>query len=126
MVSCEKVPLSPDKNVVEAARERILQVYHEFDLPIVSFSGGKDSLAMLMLVIETVRPLGKKPVVLFVDEEFVLGSTAKFVHFVVYESEWASQITPLWACWQMESELWIAGQSIDAVQWGLKDDANRQ
>lgn len=104
---CQKIVLG--KSVVEAARDRILQVYGDFDIPIVCLSGGKDSLALMCLTIEALRPLGRKPVVLFIDEEFVPTMTVEFVRFVMYESEWASQIIPLWACWQLESEVWQQG-----------------
>lgn len=109
---------------VDAARERILQCYHDFDIPIVSFSGGKDSLALLLLTIETMRPLGKKPVVLFVDEEFVPNVTVDFVKFVMYESEWASSLIPLWGCWQLDTDIWVGKEVFAAIQWDAKRQGN--
>lgn len=107
-------------SVVEAARQRILWCYESFDCPLVSFSGGKDSLAVLLLTLEVCRPLGIKPHCLFIDEEFVPTRTLDFVKWVFYESEFASQIIPHWLCWQMESEIYCAGQTETVIQWGAK------
>jgi predicted phosphoadenosine phosphosulfate sulfurtransferase len=46
---------NPDKNVYEAARERIAWIFDQFERVYVSFSGGKDSGVLLNLVIAHVR-----------------------------------------------------------------------
>lgn len=103
---------------VDAARQRILWCYDSFDCPLVSFSGGKDSLAVLLLTIEVCRPLGIKPHAIFIDEEFVPSRTLNFVKWVFYESDLADSIVPHWLCWQMESEIYCAGESRTVIQWG--------
>jgi predicted phosphoadenosine phosphosulfate sulfurtransferase len=105
-------------NVVEGARQRILWCYEAFDCPLVSFSGGKDSLAVLMLAIEACTPLGIRPHACFIDEEFVPSRTVDFVKWVFYESPFANLIVPHWFCWQMDSEIYCAGTSETVVQWG--------
>ena len=62
-------------NVVEAARQRIQWIYKSYDVPLVSFSGGKDSLSVLLLTLDVCGPLGIKPYVYFMDEEFVVPKT---------------------------------------------------
>jgi len=88
------------------------------DRTLVSFSGGKDSLAVLLLTIEFCRPLGLKVHAGFIDEEFVPTSTLNFVKWVFYESEFSEHIVPHWFCWQMDSEIYCAGESRSVVQWG--------
>ena len=105
-------------DVVRAARERILYCYESFDVPLVSFSGGKDSLALLMLAIDTMSPMGIKPHVCFMDEEFVPSRTIEFVRWVFFDSPFAHLIVPHWFCWQMDSEIYCAGQARTIVQWG--------
>lgn len=105
-------------DVIEAARQRIAWCYESFDCPLVSFSGGKDSLAVLLLTLDVCRPLGIKPHVIFIDEEFVPSRTLNFVKWVLYESEFAPHLIPHWLCWQMESEIYYAGQTKTVIQWG--------
>lgn len=105
-------------DVVEAAKRRVLWCYESYDCPLVSFSGGKDSLAVLLVAVEVCRPLGIKPHVYFMDEEFVPTRTLDFVRWVLYESEYAGHLIPHWLCWQMESEIYHAGSSRTIVQWG--------
>lgn len=105
-------------SVVDAARDRILWCYESFDCPLVSFSGGKDSLAVLLLTIDVCRPLGIKPHVVFIDEEFVPSRTLNFIKWIFYESDFSDMIVPHWCCWQMESEIYCAGQTQTVIQWG--------
>ena len=58
----------PDKNVLEAARERLRYIRNEFDSYVVSFSGGKDSQVTLHLAKEILpHPIN----VVFRDEELI-------------------------------------------------------
>ena len=45
----------PNKNVLDAAKERIAFIFDNFERIYVSFSGGKDSGVMLNLVIDHIR-----------------------------------------------------------------------
>ncbi len=71
-------------HVVAAARQRILWCYENFDIPLVSFSGG----------------------------------TIDFVKWVFFDSPFAHLMVPMWCCWQMDSEIYCAGQSRTVIQWG--------
>lgn len=69
-----------DIDVVEAARQRINHLYDAFDDTVVMFSGGKDSLAVLLLVKEYHEAHGLGPVkVAFRHEEVINPSVLEFV-----------------------------------------------
>lgn len=84
-----------DKNVYEAAKERIRWIYDEFpDRPIVvSFSGGKDSTVVLHLVKEVADERGiKKIPVFFCDQEVEAPQTIEYVREVMHY-DW---VEPYW------------------------------
>lgn len=84
-----------DKTVYELALERIRRVYALFDTVIVSFSGGKDSTAVLNLTIEVARELGKLPVrVVSFDEEAIAYETERYLRRVYNRPEVAFE----WYC----------------------------
>lgn len=65
------------KNLEEEAVNFISKTVERFDLPVaVSFSGGKDSLATLLLCIEA----GLDPPILFVDTGIEFPETVEYVH----------------------------------------------
>jgi predicted phosphoadenosine phosphosulfate sulfurtransferase len=110
-------------NVYEAALERIRYCYKRFDNVVVSFSGGKDSTAVLNLTIEVAREIGRLPVhTIFVDEEAIHPTTVEYVERVRHNPDvrldWyclpvkhrnaCSNEQPFWYCWNPdERELWV-------------------
>jgi phosphoadenosine phosphosulfate reductase len=67
------------ERMVDRGKEFVIRVAEEEDLPVaVSFSGGKDSLAMLLIVLEA----GMRPPVVFVDTGIELPETVEHVHDV--------------------------------------------
>ena len=69
-----------DKNVYEAAKERIKYCIETFDDFYVSFSGGKDSGVLLNLVIEVAKEMDRLPVkAVFSDLEVIFEQTKDFV-----------------------------------------------
>jgi phosphoadenosine phosphosulfate reductase len=67
------------ERMVGKGKEFVLRVVGEEDLPVaVSFSGGKDSLATLLIVLEA----GMRPPVVFVDTGIELPETVEHVHDV--------------------------------------------
>lgn len=69
-----------DKDVYSKALERIEYLYQNYDDVVVSFSGGKDSTAMLLCTIDVAKKLGRLPVkAVFYDEEAIHPPTIDYV-----------------------------------------------
>lgn len=83
-------------DVLAAARERLAFVFDTFPRIYVSFSGGKDSSALLHLTIEEAKKRSRKVGVLFVDLEGQYRLTIEHVAecFALY----ADYIEPYWVC----------------------------
>lgn len=74
-------PARAARTVYDAARERVRRVFADFDTVVVAFSGGKDSGALLHLVLDAVREEGlDRPVHVFhLDYEAQYTATTRFV-----------------------------------------------
>lgn len=111
-------------DVLTASRERIAWVFDSFRQICVSFSGGKDSSAMLHLVMEEARVRGRKVGVLFIDWEAQYRLTIEHVRemYELYrdliDPYWVavpllttnavSVIEPEWTCWDpAKRDLWV-------------------
>lgn len=112
------------KSVYEAAQERIEYVFDNFPQIYVSFSGGKDSTAMLHMIIEEAKDRGRTVGVLFVDLEAQYKLTIEHLEhcFDLYSEHidpyWVSlplslrnavsQYEPQWQCWNPDKEeMWV-------------------
>ena len=111
-----------DTSVYQEALQRIRYLYESFDDVIVSFSGGKDSTALLLCCIDVARELDRLPVhAVFYDEEAIHPPTIDYVERVrqspdVYLEWYCQPITPrnacstsepFWFCWEPEkTHLW--------------------
>lgn len=111
-------------NVLDAARDRISYVFDEFERVYVSFSGGKDSTAMLHLVMEEAKKRKRTVGVLLIDLEAQYTATMRHVEdmLALYREHsevfWVclpmllrnavTQFEPRWCCWEPEAkELWV-------------------
>lgn len=66
-------------SVFDAARERLRRTFDKFDTVVVSFSGGKDSTAVLNLAAEVAADCGKLPLRVFTyDEEAIPPETVDY------------------------------------------------
>lgn len=116
----------PEKDVYEAARERIAWTFREFDHITLSFSGGKDSGVMLNLVLEHMREHGitRKIGVMIMDVEANYQDSLDFmlsildrnldlldVYWCCLPVTLACSISAFqqdWRCWDPEQEeCWI-------------------
>lgn len=109
--------------MLTAAKNRIRYIYNQFDHVVVSFSGGKDSTAVLNLTIEVARELGRLPVrAAFFDEEAIHPPTIEYVERVRQSPdvklEWyclpmmhrnaCSNDEPTWITWDpTKQDIWV-------------------
>lgn len=115
-----------DEDVLTLARQRVADVFDRFDLPAVSFSGGKDSTVVLNVALEEMQarradgrlPPDYKLHVLFWDEEAIHPETIEYCARVAAHPDidfhWyclpikhvnaCSRRHPFWWCWAPEKE----------------------
>ena len=119
------------EDVYEAACQRVADVYEKFDHVAVSFSGGKDSTAVLNVALEVAEKLGKLPLrAIFWDEEAIPFETEDYVRRVAedprVELEWlclpvkhrnaCSTREPWWYPWAPEAEdRWVRPLPPEAI-----------
>lgn len=113
-----------DKNVLDAASERIAWTFDNFERIYLSFSAGKDSTVMMHLVCQEARRRGVKIGVLLVDLEAQFGVTMEHALRMVetyadcIELHWVclpihlrnavSVFEPFWKCWDPAArEAWV-------------------
>ena len=91
-----------DRNVLEAARERIAFIFDQFDNIHVSISGGKDSTVLAHLALVEAQRRGRRIGIFFLDEEVVYQATIDQVTHIMEEMA-PGHVVPLWV--QMEFNL---------------------
>ncbi|MDR0726733.1 MAG: DUF3440 domain-containing protein [Rickettsiales bacterium] len=87
-----------EKNVYEAAVDRINYIFKNFEKIYVSFSGGKDSGVMLSLVVDYMRAhnITKKVGVLFIDLEGQYDLTIEYIKRELKKNEDLFEV--FWVC----------------------------
>lgn len=68
-----------DGSVLDAARERIADVFDHFERVVVSVSGGKDSTVVRHLALEEARRRGRRIELFFLDQEAEYASTVAII-----------------------------------------------
>lgn len=114
-----------DKNVLEAAIERLQIVFNEFDNIYLSVSGGKDSSVMMQLAAREARKLNKKFSILYIDLEAQYKATINHIEELIQDNKdvldeiyWiclpislrnaVSVIQPKWICWDKnDKDKWV-------------------
>lgn len=113
-----------NKNVLQAAMERITYTFDNFEKVYIAYSGGKDSTVMLHLAVDEAKKRGIKVGVLLVDLEAQYSLTIEHSKnlFTKYsdtlEVYWVclpmslrnavSNFEPRWTCWDPDKkDLWV-------------------
>lgn len=120
-----------EKNVLDAAIERLEFIFNNFENVYFSASGGKDSSVMVQLANMVAKKLNRKFDILFIDMEAQYSATIKHI----YELKTLSQVRdfyhialplalrnavsvlqPKWICWEEENkELWVRDLPKDSI-----------
>ena len=120
-----------EKNVLEAAIERLEIIFNNFDNVYFSVSGGKDSSVMVQLANMVAKKMNKKFDVLFIDLEAQYTKTVEhieelkklpqirdFYHIALPMAlrNAVSILQPKWICWEEESKsLWVRKLPEDSI-----------
>jgi predicted phosphoadenosine phosphosulfate sulfurtransferase len=113
-----------DYNVLVAARQRVKNVFDDFEKIYISFSGGKDSTVMMHLVMEEAIKRCRMVGVLIIDLEAQYYDTIKHINNMIdmyknnIDLHWVavpmllrnavSNFEPRWVCWDEEKEdIWV-------------------
>jgi predicted phosphoadenosine phosphosulfate sulfurtransferase len=120
-----------EDNVYVASKKRIEYCFKNYDKVCVSFSGGKDSTAVLNVALEVAKETGKLPLdVMFFDEEVLHPPTVEYVerisknpdlNFIWLCMEWkhrnaCSNESPYWYCWDSDNkDLWVRDLPATAI-----------
>lgn len=109
---------SIDQDVYSLALERVRHAYSLFDHIAVSFSGGKDSTAVLNVTLEVARELGRLPLdVIFFDEEAVSQETIDYVRRVSQDPD----VNLRWYCLPVQHRNACSRQSPYWYPWAPED-----
>lgn len=113
----------PGRNVVEEAKARIRRSYDEFDFVSLSYSGGKDSLATLLLMREVQLEDGhpEKLHLLFLDEEVIHQDVINYVHAFVGQP-WVDMH---WWATPLLSHKFVLGRISNYIQWDPARDPSK-
>lgn len=113
-----------NKTVLEASKERISQVFDNFEKIYISFSGGKDSSVMSHLVLTEAKKRNRKVGFLIIDLEAQYNDTIKHIEDMIemykdyIDLHWicgelllrnaVSNYQPRWICWDEEKkDVWV-------------------
>lgn len=87
-----RTAISGNKNVLEAAKERVSYLFDNYDNIQLSFSGGKDSTVLFHLLNDEAKKRNRKFIVYFQDQEAEYSHTIEFVEWVMSQPN----VIPLW------------------------------
>lgn len=110
------------KNVYDAANERIDFVFKNFKRAYVSFSGGKDSGVMLNLVIDYMKRNGikEKIGVMILDNEANYTHSIEFMHEMIEEN--LDLLDVYWCCLPVTLPCTVSAYMTEWQCWGVQDE----
>ena len=83
------------KDVLTAARERISQIFDDYENIVVSVSGGKDSTVLAHLVLSEANKRGRRVGIFFLDEEVDYEATIDQIKYLMFEM-YPENAVPIW------------------------------
>jgi len=120
-----------EKNVLDAAVERLEIIFQNFDNIYFSVSGGKDSSVMVQLANKVAQKLNRSFDILFIDLEAQYSHTIEHINELKQLSQIrefyhialplalrnaVSVLQPKWICWEEESKhLWVKDIPKDSI-----------
>lgn len=109
------------KNVYDAACERIDFIFKNFERIYVSFSGGKDSGVMLNLVLDYMRRNGitNKVGVMILDNEANYEHSLNFMHDIIKSN--LDLLDVYWCCLPITLPCTVSQYAVDWQCWGERD-----
>lgn len=112
---------NPDKNVYEAAIERIDFIFKNFERIYLSFSGGKDSGVMLNLAIQYMRDnnITKKIGIQILDNEANYEMSLDFMRSILDKN--LDILDVYWCCMPITLPCTVSAYHIEWQCWGNRD-----
>jgi len=110
-----------NKNVYEAAVDRIAFIFDNFERVYLSFSGGKDSGLMLNLVLAYMREHGitEKIGIQILDNEANYGYSLEFMYRIIEENR--DLLDVYWCCMPITLPCTVSAYQVDWQCWGEQD-----
>ena len=110
-----------DKNVYQAAVERVDYIFKNFERIYLSFSGGKDSGVMLNLVIDYMRKnqITKKIGIQILDNEANYEMSLDFMHRILRANRDLFEI--YWCCLPITLPCTVSSYDVEWQCWGEND-----
>lgn len=110
-----------NKNVYEAANERIDFIFNHFERVYLSFSGGKDSGVMLNLCIDYMRKhkIEKKLGIMILDNEANYEYSLKFMHSIIKKN--LDILDVYWCCLPITLPCTVSAYATEWQCWGNRD-----
>jgi predicted phosphoadenosine phosphosulfate sulfurtransferase len=110
-----------NKNVYEAAQERIRFLFDNFNRIYLSFSGGKDSGVMLNLFIDYMRKHGitKKIGLMILDNEANYEYSLTFMHSIIRANR--DLLDVYWCCLPVTLPCTVSSYAVEWQCWGERD-----
>ena len=110
-----------DKNVLEAATDRLDFIFANFERIYISFSGGKDSGVLLNLVIDYMRSKGitKKVGIQILDNEANYEMSLEFMREILDKNTDILDI--YWCCMPITLPCTVSSYAFDWQCWGERD-----
>lgn len=110
-----------NKNVYEAANERVDFIFKNFERVYLSFSGGKDSGVMLNLTLDYMRKhkIDKKIGIMILDNEANYEYSLKFMHSILKQN--LDLLEVYWCCLPITLPCTVSSYATEWQCWGVKD-----